>query len=159
MPPNNGGDWEALVKFIVQRHKLTKTDLIIALQNTFRFSITCYHQLGGSVGKCPTSAQVMILKFMSLSPTLGSVLKAQSLEPRFCVSFSFCPSPARALSLKTWINIKKNLKKEKQKVRRLKNGAIDSRTVAQFQNVSYIHNRNISRRRKRKKEEKKYLKQ
>ena len=31
--------------------------------------------------KCPTSAQVMISQFMSLSPTLGSVLTAQSLEP------------------------------------------------------------------------------
>ena len=31
--------------------------------------------------KCPTSAQFMISQFMSLSPTSGSVLTAQSLEP------------------------------------------------------------------------------
>ena len=31
--------------------------------------------------KHPTSAQVMILQFLSLSPASGSVLTAQSLEP------------------------------------------------------------------------------
>ena len=31
--------------------------------------------------KCPTSAQVMISQFVSFSPTPGSVLTAQSLEP------------------------------------------------------------------------------
>ena len=31
--------------------------------------------------KHPTSAQVMISRFMGSSPTLGSVLTAQSLEP------------------------------------------------------------------------------
>ena len=31
--------------------------------------------------KCPTSVQVMISQFMSPSPTSGSVLTAQSLEP------------------------------------------------------------------------------
>ena len=31
--------------------------------------------------KCPTSAQVVILRFMGLSPASGSVLTAQSLEP------------------------------------------------------------------------------
>ena len=31
--------------------------------------------------KRPTSAQVMILQFLSLSPMLGSVLTAQKLEP------------------------------------------------------------------------------
>ena len=31
--------------------------------------------------KCQTSAQVMISQFMGSSPTSGSVLKAQSLEP------------------------------------------------------------------------------
>ena len=35
---------------------------------------------GGSV-KCPTLAQVMILWFMGLSCTSGSVLTAQSLKP------------------------------------------------------------------------------
>ena len=31
--------------------------------------------------ECPTLAQVMIAQFMGLSPTLGSVLTARSLEP------------------------------------------------------------------------------
>ena len=31
--------------------------------------------------ECPTSAQVMILRSRSLSPALGSVLTAESLEP------------------------------------------------------------------------------
>ena len=39
--------------------------------------------------KCPTSAQVMISWFVSSSPTLGSVLTAQSLEP---ASDSLSPS-------------------------------------------------------------------
>ena len=39
--------------------------------------------------KHPTSAQVMISQSMSLSPTLGSVLATQSLEP---VSDSVSPS-------------------------------------------------------------------
>ena len=45
--------------------------------------------------KCLISAQVMISQFMSLSPTSGSVLTAQSLEPTSSsVSLSLCPSPA-----------------------------------------------------------------
>ena len=39
--------------------------------------------------KRPTSAQVMISRFVSLSPASGSVLMAQSLEP---VSDSVSPS-------------------------------------------------------------------
>ena len=50
--------------------------------------------------ECPTSVQVMISWFMSLSPTSGSVLTARSLEPGaclgFCVSLSFCSSPTHA---------------------------------------------------------------
>ena len=43
-----------------------------------------------------TSAQVMISRFVSLSPTSGSVLMARSLEPAsVSVSPSLCPSPAR----------------------------------------------------------------
>ena len=42
--------------------------------------------LGGSV-KRPTSAQVMISRFMSLSPASGSVLTAQSLEPASILGF------------------------------------------------------------------------
>ena len=50
----------------------------------------------------PTSAQVMILGFMSSSPLSGSALTAQSLEPvsdGVCVCLSLCPSPTHALSL------------------------------------------------------------
>ena len=50
--------------------------------------------------KHPTSAQVMISRFVSLNPASGSVLRAQSLEPASdSVSPSLCPSPAHALSL------------------------------------------------------------
>ena len=50
----------------------------------------------------PTLAQVMILWFVSSSPTLGSVRTAWSLEPALdSVSFSLCPSPlVLSLSLK-----------------------------------------------------------
>ena len=35
--------------------------------------------------KCPASAQVMISRFMSLSPALGSLLSAQSLLQILCL--------------------------------------------------------------------------
>ena len=47
--------------------------------------------------KCPTSAQVMILCFVSLSPMWGSVLTAQSLEP---ASDSVSPSVSASPRLK-----------------------------------------------------------
>ena len=52
--------------------------------------------------ECLISAQVMISHSMSSSPTSGSVLTAQSLEPasdwlRAC-SLVLCPSPAHGLS-------------------------------------------------------------
>ena len=65
--------------------------------------------------KHPTSAQVMISRFVGSSHTSGSVLTAQSLEPAsdsvclsVCLSLSLslslpvslCPSPTHALSLK-----------------------------------------------------------
>ena len=51
--------------------------------------------------KCQTLAQVMNSLHVSLSPMLGPVLTAQSLEPASdSVSLSLCPSPAHALSLK-----------------------------------------------------------
>ena len=51
--------------------------------------------------KYPTSAQVMISRLVSLSPTWGSVLTAQSLEPALdSVSPSLCPIPTHAVSLK-----------------------------------------------------------
>ena len=46
--------------------------------------------------KWPTSAQVVISRFMGLSPTLGSVLAAQSLEPALD---SMSPSLSLSLSL------------------------------------------------------------
>ena len=50
--------------------------------------------------KHPPLAQIMILQFMSSSPTSGSVLTAQSLEPvSDSVSPSLCPSPTQTLSL------------------------------------------------------------
>ena len=49
-------------------------------QTQFKKEIWLGH-LGGSVGKHPTSAQVMISQFVGLSPTSGSVRTAQGLEP------------------------------------------------------------------------------
>ena len=53
-----------------------------------------------SVG-CLTLAQVMISRFVTLSPTSGSVLTAQLPGAcfRFCVSLCLCSSPTRTLSL------------------------------------------------------------
>ena len=52
------------------------------------------------LGKYPTWAQVMISRSVSLSPTLGSVLTAQSLEPALeSVSPSFSVPPLLVLSL------------------------------------------------------------
>ena len=46
-----------------------------------------------------TLVQVMISQFVSSSPTLGSVLTAQSLKPALdSVSPSLCPLPTHALS-------------------------------------------------------------
>ena len=50
---------------------------------------------------CLTSAQVMISQFVGLSPTSGSVLTAQSLEPALdSVSPSLAAPPPLALCLK-----------------------------------------------------------
>ena len=67
--------------------------------------------------KCLTSAQVMISQFMGSSPTSGSVLTAQCLEPDSdFVSPSLCPSPTHALSLSK-INVKLFLIKKKRKLK------------------------------------------
>ena len=52
--------------------------------------------------KRPTTAQVVISQFVSSSPTSGSALTAQSLEPALdSASFPLCPSPlVLSLSLK-----------------------------------------------------------
>ena len=65
--------------------------------------------------KRPTSAQVMISRFVGSSPVSGSVLTAQSLEPAsdsVSLSLFLCPSSAYILSLSK-INIKKRKRKEK----------------------------------------------
>ena len=50
-------------------------------------------------GKCPTSAQVMLSQFVSLSPAPGSVLTAQSLELASGSVSCLCPSHTHALFL------------------------------------------------------------
>ena len=61
--------------------------------------------------KHPILAQVMISWFVSWSPTLGSVLTAQSLEPASdSVSPLFAP-PSRAVSLSLSVSQKLTLKK------------------------------------------------
>ena len=72
--------------------------------------IRCWGTWVAQSVKRPTLAQVMISQSRSLSPTPGSVLTAQSLEPAsHSVSPSLCPFPAHALSLSvSKINIKKN---------------------------------------------------
>ena len=63
---------------------------------------------------CPTSAQVMISRFMGLSPAVGSMLTAQSLEPAWdCVSLSLPLSLSLSLPLSK-INIKKIFLKKYQ---------------------------------------------
>ena len=60
--------------------------------------------------KCPTSAQVMISRFVGSSPTSGSVLTARSKEPASASvspSLSLCSSPALTLSIS---KINKDLK-------------------------------------------------
>ena len=56
--------------------------------------------LDGSVHKRPTSAQYMISQFVSSSPTLGSLLSAQSLLRILCHPHSLPLLPSK-------INIKK----------------------------------------------------
>ena len=62
--------------------------------------------VGGVAGvarlvECSTSSQVMISRFMSLSPASSSVMTAQTLEPASdSVSLSLCPSSVLSLFLK-----------------------------------------------------------
>ena len=69
--------------------------------------------------KRPTSAQVMISWFTSLSPMLGSLLTAQSLEPA-SDSVSLCPCPSRTFALSQ--NLKKKKKKEPHELGHAANG-------------------------------------
>ena len=58
--------------------------------------------------KRPASAQVMISRSVGLSPMLGSVLTAQSLEPASGSVSPFLPLPClHSVCLKNKINIKK----------------------------------------------------
>ena len=58
--------------------------------------------------KRPTSAQVMISLFMSLSPASGSVLTAQSLEAALdSVSPSLSVPPPLTLSVSVSLSLKK----------------------------------------------------
>ena len=69
-------------------------------------------RMGGSVSWASTLAQVMISRFVGLSPTSGSVLTDQSLEPASdCVFSLFLSLPHShslplSLSLSKYINIK-----------------------------------------------------
>ena len=61
-----------------------------------------------------TSAQVMISQLVSLSPAMGSVLTAQSLEPTWdSVSPSLSVPPPLVLSSLCLLKINKNIKKIK----------------------------------------------
>ena len=65
--------------------------------------------------ECPSSAQVMISQFVSLGLALGSVLRAESLEPALSSvspSLSAPPLLTLCLSLKNKQNILKKLKKK-----------------------------------------------
>ena len=65
--------------------------------------------------ECWTSAQVMISQSVSSSPTSGSVLTAQSLEPASdsvspSLSLSLYPSPANARSLSLSLSLSLSVK-------------------------------------------------
>ena len=52
------------------------------------------------LAECLTLAQVMILRFMTSSPTSGSAGSSESGACfGFCASLSLCPFPVRTLSL------------------------------------------------------------
>ena len=62
--------------------------------------------------ECLTSAQVMISRFVSLSPALGSVLTAQSLEATSdSVSHSLSAPPLLVLCLSLSFKMNKHIKK------------------------------------------------
>ena len=58
--------------------------------------------------KCPTSAQAMISRFVGSSPTSGSVLTAQSLEP---ASDSVSPLPSAPPLLMLCVHLSLSLSK------------------------------------------------
>ena len=59
-------------------------------------------------GECLILAQVMITRYVSLSPTSDSVLTGKSLEPAsHSVFLSLCPNPTRTLSLSVSYKVNK----------------------------------------------------
>ena len=79
------------------------------------FWVKCHYIQGvwvAQVVKEPTSAQVMMSRFMSLSPTLGSALTARSLEP---ASDSVSPSLLLPCTCSVSVSQKQTLKTNKQK--------------------------------------------
>ena len=85
-----------------------ENDIVVVLEKSIPWGIW----LAQSV-EHPTSTQVTISHLVGLSPALGSMPAAQSLEP--AVSSSLCPCPARTLSVslknkQTLKKIKKNKK-------------------------------------------------
>ena len=80
------------LKFGPSFFNLFKPKIKAVERKTFKLQFSWGAWVAQSV-KRPTSAQVMISRFMSSSPVLGSVLTAQSLEPAsdsvcVCVSLS-----------------------------------------------------------------------
>ena len=68
--------------------------------------------------ECPTSAQVMISRFVSSSPTLGSVLTARSLEPASdSVTPSLSAPPLLVLSSSLSLSLSKINKHKKIKIK------------------------------------------
>ena len=66
--------------------------------------------LGAQSAQSPTSAQVMISRFMGLSPASGSVLTARSLKPAsYPVSPSLPAPPLPALCLSLSLSLKNKL--------------------------------------------------
>ena len=84
----------------------TISDFLETIQDIVKWQIYLWGTWVAQSSKCPTSAQVMISRFMGLSPVSGSVLSAQSLEPAsdsmspsFCLSLPISCSLARMRSL------------------------------------------------------------
>ena len=83
--------------------------------------------LGVQLIKRPTSAQIMISQFMGSSPTSGSVLTAQSLEPASdSVSPSLSAPPLLSLCLSASVSVSVSVSlKNKNKNKKIKKGAIN----------------------------------
>ena len=78
------------------------TYLVVTDFNLYKL-IKCRGAWVAQLVKRPTSAQVMISRFVSSSPTLGSVLTAQSLQP---ASDSVSPSLSALPPLPVCLSLK-----------------------------------------------------